>query len=127
MERLCCKACGCDSLLPAQVELRQDDADDLGDLLGERPETTFFTCHVCGDNWLTVKETEAGACTLTFVHQMGTDPQLRRVAQMATPVLLSADAVEDWAYFLGEDEIDEDVWRDQLDERRRILRAACSN
>ena len=42
------------------------------DALGGEHEARFFTCHVCGDNWLSVKQTDFGGdCRITFVHQMG--------------------------------------------------------
>jgi hypothetical protein len=95
--------------------------------LSDDQEARFYTCHVCGDNWLTVRRTEEGACKITFVHQMGLQPLLKRTAVMTTPIVLSEQTVDHWDYFLGEDEVDEDDWRDRLDERRRVLRSICSN
>jgi hypothetical protein len=123
MERLQCKACGSFSMLP--MELQPDDAQEM-DLLDDQ-EARFFTCHVCGDNWLSVREVESGDCRITFVHQMGLQPTLKRIAHMATPVLLNEATVEQWHYFSGDDEVDEDVWMDALGERRRILKSICSN
>ena len=124
MDRLQCKACGSLSMLP--MELEPDEADDV-DALVDDQEARFFTCHVCGDNWLTVRRVEDGDCKITFVHQMGLQPLLKRTAHMTTPVLLSEDTVEHWDYFLGDTEVAEHRWRDTLDERRRVLRSICTN
>ena len=124
MDRLQCKACGSFSMLP--MELEADEADSL-DFLVDEHEARFFTCHVCGDNWLTVRRVEGGDCKITFVHQMGLQPLLKRTAFMSTPVVLTEDTVEHWDYYLGDDEVGEDAWRDTLDERRRVLRSICSN
>ncbi|HLT48211.1 MAG TPA: hypothetical protein VK002_13335 [Rubricoccaceae bacterium] len=123
MERLQCKACGSFSMLP--MELQPDDAEEM-DLLDEQ-EARFFTCHVCGDNWLSVRQVEAGDCRITFVHQMGLQPTLKRIAHLSTPVVVNEDTVEHWDYFCGDDEVDEDEWMDRLGERRRILKSICSN
>ena len=127
MDRLPCKACGAHSLLPMEVQPEAaDELDlDLGSL--DEREAQFFTCHVCGDNWLSVREVQAGDCTLTFVHQMGMRPLLKRVAHMATPVVLQEGTVDHWAYYLGDDEVEEDDWRSRLARRRDVLRAICSN
>jgi hypothetical protein len=93
----------------------------------EAQEAQFFTCHVCGDNWLSVREIVEGDCTITFVHQMGMQPLLKRVAHMSTPVVLSEGTVEHWAYYLGDDPVGEATWRRRLDKRRNVLRAVCSN
>ena len=124
MDRLQCKACGSYSMLP--MELEPDESNDL-DLFVEDQEARFFTCHVCGDNWLTGRQVEDGDCKVTFVHQMGLQPLLKRTAYMSTPVLMTEDSVEHWDYFLGDDEVAETSWRDTLDERRRVLRSICSN
>ncbi|MDX1421334.1 MAG: hypothetical protein R3181_15315 [Rubricoccaceae bacterium] len=123
MERLQCKACGSFSMLP--MELQPDEADEV-DLLDEQ-EARFFTCHVCGDNWLSVREIQSGDCSLTFVHQMGLKPTLKRVAHLATPVVIHEGTVDRWDYFYGDDEVDEAEWMDRLGERRRVLRSICSN
>ena len=124
MDRLQCKACGSFSMLP--MELEPDAADEI-DVLRDEHEARFFTCHVCGDNWLSVRRVEAGDCQITFVHQMGLQPLLKRTAHMTTPVVLTEGTVERWDYFLGDDEVGEHDWRDTLDERRRVLRSICSN
>lgn len=125
MERLLCKACGSESMLPVQID---EEAEEERDVLADEQESRFFTCHVCGDNWLSVKKTGFGGdCRITFVHQMGMQPTLKRVAHLSTPVVVSEHTVEGWDYFLGDDEVEETVWRRQLDQRRTLLRAICTN
>ncbi len=123
MDRLQCKACGSLSMLPMEIEA--DEAEEME--VTDDQEARFYTCHVCGDNWLTVRRVENGECKITFVHQMGLQPVLRRTAVMTTPIVLNEQTVDHWAYYLGEDEVDEDRWLDRLDERRRVLRSICSN
>lgn len=108
------------------MELEPDETEEM-DFLVDEHEARFFTCHVCGDNWLTVRRVEDGDCKITFVHQMGLQPLLKRTAHMSTPVLLNEDTVEQWDYFLGDDEVGESHWRTTLDERRRVLRSICTN
>ncbi len=110
-------------MLPMELEPEETDFDFVVD----EHEARFFTCHVCGDNWLSVRRNEQGDCRVTFVHQMGLQPLLKRTAHMATPVLMTEDAVDRWDYFLGDDEVGEGRWRTLLDERRKILRSICSN
>ena len=107
------------------MELQPEDTEEMG-LLDEQ-EARFYTCHVCGDNWLSVRQQESGDCRLTFVHQMGLQPVLKRIAHMSTPVLLNENTVERWDYFYGEDHVEEDEWLDHLDNRRRVLKSICSN
>ena len=123
MDRLQCKACGSFSMLP--MELQPDDTEEM-DLLDDQ-EARFFTCHVCGDNWLSVRQVESGDCRITFVHQMGLQPTLKRIAHLSTPVVMNEGTVERWDYFCGDDEVAEEEWMDTLDERRRILKSICSN
>ena len=125
MERLQCKACGSFSLLP--MEVQPEDAEDLELGVLDEHEARFFTCHVCGDNWLSVREVQSGDCTITFVHQMGMRPLLKRVAHMETPIVMHEGTVGQWAYFLGDEEVEEDEWRLKLADRRRVLRSVCSN
>ena len=127
MDRLQCKACGSFSMLPMELEPDEADAADLISALTEDHEARFFTCHVCGDNWLTVRRVENGDCKITFVHQMGLQPLLKRTAHMTTPVVLNEDTVEQWEYYLGDDEVAEHRWRDTLEGRRKVLRSICSN
>lgn len=93
---------------------------------GER-ETRFYTCHVCGDNWLSVKETAEQDCTVTFVHQMGMQPELKRIAHMDTPILLGENTVSQWEYFLDNEQIDGTEWHQKLTKRREVLKSICSN
>ena len=46
---------------------------------------------------------------------------------MATPVLMTEDTVEQWDYFMGDDEVGEGEWRGRLDERRKTLCSIASN
>ncbi|MEM1043555.1 MAG: hypothetical protein AAGI91_13110 [Bacteroidota bacterium] len=125
MERLRCKACGSFGMVPLEV----DEAEPAEEhLLGGEQESRFFTCHVCGDNWLSVKKVETeGTCEITFVHQMGMQPTLKRIASMTTSIVLKEDTVDEWNYYLGDDRVDERAWREQLDRRRGVLRAICTN
>lgn len=107
------------------MELEADETTELG-LLDDH-EARFFTCHVCGDNWLSVRRVESGDCQITFVHQMGLQPLLKRTAIMATPVVITEDTVERWDYYMGDDAVEESEWRDVLGERRRILRSISTN
>ena len=125
MERLICKACGSESMIPLEID-EETEEDEL--LLSGEQESRFLTCHVCGDNWLSVKRTElSGNCRITFVHQMGMQPTLKRIAHVSTPVVINEQTVEGWDYFLGDDEVEEGEWRRQLDQRRSLLRAICTN
>ncbi len=126
MERLKCKACGSDAMVPLDVVV---EADELEELLGsEDTESRFFTCHVCGDNWLSVKaEPDNGDCQITFIHQMGMSPILKRVAHMQTHVILKENTVDHWEYFLDDDQVDEDEWYSKLKKRRKTLKSICTN
>ncbi|MEM0963795.1 MAG: hypothetical protein AAGK21_14805 [Bacteroidota bacterium] len=108
------------------MELEADEPDTQ-DLVSDDQEARFYTCHVCGDNWLSIRRVEDGDCKVTFVHQMGLQPLLKRTAYMTTPILMEEGTVERWDYFLGDDEIAEGDWRQTLDERRQVLRSICSN
>ena len=123
MDRLQCKACGSTSMIPMEVD--PGDAHELD--LNEEAEARFFTCHVCGDNWLSVRRQDLHDCQITFVHQMGLQPLLKRVAHMQTPIVLSEANVDRWDYLIGDEAVPEQEWRDELDERRHVLRACCSN
>lgn len=127
MDRLQCKACGSMSMTPLEVEADEEEVRE-DPISMEEEEARFYTCHVCGDNWLTVRRVEPdGACQITFVHQMGLQPTLKRVAYMQTHILTSEESVDRWDYFMGEDSVEEDEWRENLDERRQLLRSICSN
>ena len=126
-EKLTCKTCGCESLRPMQV-MFEDEQEEIEHLLGGEQESRFYSCQVCGDNWLSVKEKTAdGRCTLTFVHQMGTSPVLKRVAHMDNPVIVSDEHVDEWEYYKGDEPIAEDEWQSTLDDRRETLKATCMN
>jgi hypothetical protein len=58
---------------------------------------------------------------------MGMQPLLKRVANVATPVVLNEGTIGRWSYYLGDDEVDERAWRSELDKRRLVLRAICTN
>jgi hypothetical protein len=106
----------------------EDEEEEVEHLLGEEQESRFYSCQVCGDNWLSVKEKTAdGQCTITFVHQMGTSPVLKRVAHMDNPVVVSDDHVEEWEYYKGDELVAEAEWQNILDDRRETLKATCVN
>ncbi|GIV59233.1 MAG: hypothetical protein KatS3mg043_0322 [Rhodothermaceae bacterium] len=124
MEKLICKTCASESMIPVEVQVEGDDLI----LDGGQQESYFYTCHVCGDNWLSIKETAGdGSCQITFIHQMGMSPLLKRVARVEDPYLAVEEAGSHWSYFMGDDEISEEVWREKLSRRRRILKSICTN
>jgi hypothetical protein len=114
-------------MVPMDVVVEQDDVQEEPKLLGEDQESRFYTCHVCGDNWLSVKETRRDNCKITFVHQMGMSPELKRIAHMGTPVVANDDTVDKWEYYLDDERIDSDSWHEKLVKRRKVLRSICSN
>lgn len=127
MNKMKCKTCGCESLTPMQVVI-DDQSDEMDELLGDEQESRFYSCQVCGDNWLSVKEKSAdGECTITFVHQMGTSPVLKRVAHMNNPLVVNEDTVDEWEYFLGDEPVGKDEWHDTLSDRRDVLKSVCMN
>lgn len=123
MEKLQCKACGSYSMVPMDVVVDEDESS----LIGEEQESRFYTCHVCGDNWLSVKETRRGDCKITFVHQMGMSPELKRIAHMDTHIVVNDDTIDRWEYFLDDEEIGPDAWHEKLVSRRKVLKSICSN
>lgn len=126
-EKLTCKTCGCESLRPMQVVL-EEEQDEIQDLLGGEQESRFYSCQVCGDNWLSVREKTAdGDCTVTFVHQMGTSPVLKRVAHMDNPLFVSDENVDEWRYYKGDEPVAEEEWYNTLDDRRDTLKSTCMN
>lgn len=158
MELLVCKACGSSAIIPMDVEVRdvdldtgeftESDVDEEDEELGEAPglesdvdvdaadltgdevdqESRFYSCHVCGDNWLAVKEREPeGSCLVTFIHQMGMAPVLKRIAHMQTHIVISDSTVDNWEYYIGDKRIDESVWLEKLSSRRKVLKSVCSN
>ena len=112
-------------MVPVEIDTEMEDEGPLP--FSDEQESRFFTCHVCGDNWLSVKQVEQGDCQITFVHQMGMQPLLKRTAHVATPIVLNEGTVGAWSYYLGDDEIEESQWRRLLDKRRLILRSICTN
>ena len=126
MEYMQCKACGSFSMVPMDVELPSEEIEEIDENADQ--ESRFYTCQVCGDNWLSIKvEDDVGDCEITFIHQMGIQPVLKRIAHMSTRIVLKEDTVEQWEYFLGEDEVGETDWHQQLEERRQMLKSICSN
>jgi hypothetical protein len=110
-------------MVPVEVAVESDNKEQYVE-----EESRFFTCHVCGDNWLSVRQIDTeGTCQLTFVHQMGVAPVLKRIAHMQTHIVMGEQTVDYWEYFLDEDVVEEDDWLDQLAERRRTLKAICTN
>ena len=105
-----------------------DDDDAPADLAGDDQDSRFYSCQVCGDNWLSVKETtKNGECTITYVHQMGTSPVLKRVAHMSNQLIVNDENVDEWEYFKGEEPVEEDEWQDLLSSRRDTLKSTCVN
>ena len=123
MDFLRCKACGSEAVLPLDVSAENGEG-----AFEDADEAHFYTCQVCGDNWLSIKRNPLGGdCELTFVHQTNVEPLLRRTATMSNAVVMTERSVDHWSYFLGDDEVEETDWRAQLVERRRLLKAACTN
>lgn len=126
MDRLTCKACGTESVVPMDVII--ENTEDLDELLGSDHESEFYSCHVCGDNWLTIREVEtAGEYRITFVHQMGMAPTLKRIAHIDVPTPVLDSERESWEYFLDDEEVEEGTWREKLTNRRKILKSICTN
>ena len=125
MEKLHCKACGSYSMVPMDVVVEEDAEEP--DPSNEDQESRFYTCHVCGDNWLSVKETHRGDCKITFVHQMGMSPELKRIAHVDTPVVVNDDTVDHWEYYVDDEQIGPDAWHEKLVSRRKVLKSICSN
>ncbi|MCH8246475.1 MAG: hypothetical protein IH951_08715 [Bacteroidetes bacterium] len=122
MERLKCKACKCYSMVPMEVSLEAEEIED------PNADSKFYTCHVCGDNWLSVREDEdTGESRVTFVHQMGMSPVLKRVAHLQKHVVLKETTVEKWDYYFDDEEIEEKRWQEKLNNRRKILKSICTN
>ncbi len=103
--------------------------DDPGHELADgEQESRFYSCHVCGDNWLAVKEHESeGACLVTFIHQMGMAPVLKRVAHMQTHIVINESTVDNWEYYLDDEIVDESDWTETLNSRRQVLKSVCTN
>lgn len=148
MDFLKCKACGSFGMVPLDVRLldADDDSTDAPDVrdylrdsdpddphdpdLDKNPdeESRFYSCHVCGDNWLSIRRREDdGNNKVTFIHQMGVQPILRRVAYVQTDIVVNEGTVDYWEYFLDDDEVAEGEWMDKLADRRKVLKAICTN
>ena len=147
MEFLKCKACGSYGMIPMDVTLFEENSDDgesvelrgriTSDLSSpedggsdsdNEEESRFYSCHVCGDNWLSIRKTDTeGDCEVTFIHQMGVQPILRRVAHIEPQPVVNEEAVRHWEYFLDETEVEEGEWLGRLADRRKVLKAICSN
>lgn len=125
MEKLQCKACGSYSMIPMDVVVDATEVEE--EITGDEQESRFYTCHVCGDNWLSVKETRKDDCKITFVHQMGMTPELKRIAHMETPIVIADTTINHWEYYLDDEEIAEDAWHEKLTSRRKVLKSICSN
>ena len=105
-----------------EVSLEAEEIED------PNADSKFYTCHVCGDNWLSVREDEAtGESRVTFVHQMGMSPVLKRVAHLQKHVVLKETTVEKWDYYFDDEEIEEKQWQEKLNNRRKILKSICTN
>jgi len=110
-----------------QVVFEDEEKENLNLQEGEQ-ESRFCSCQVCGDNWLSVKEKESGGeCTITFIHQMGTSPILKRVAHMTNSIVVSDESVDGWEYFKGDELVNESEWRETLSDRQETLKATCMN
>ncbi|MEM8599837.1 MAG: hypothetical protein AAGF99_07950 [Bacteroidota bacterium] len=108
------------------MDVEEIEIDD--EVLDADPDARFYSCHVCGDNWLAVRTTPPAKARaiVTFIHQMGLTPTLKRIAYLH-PRLNAHDEVERWVYFRDDDEIDEAEWTAHLLRRRRTLRSICTN
>jgi hypothetical protein len=107
--------------------LEADESALAESLTNGEQESRFYSCHVCGDNWLAVKEQETEGCQVTFIHQMGMAPVLKRVAHMQTHIVINESTVENWKYYLDDEMIDETAWLAKLNDRRQVLKSVCSN
>ena len=122
MERLKCKACGCFGMMPVDVIIEDEEQT------GEEPESRFYSCHVCGDNWLSLKEeARVEGAQITFIHQMNVEPVLKRVALLSQTEGLPEQVTGGWSYYLGDEEIAAADWHDTLTSRRQVLKSICTN
>ena len=112
---------------PGEDNLEADESALAESLTNGEQESRFYSCHVCGDNWLAVKEQEIEGCQVTFIHQMGMAPVLKRVAHMQTHIVINESTVENWKYYLDDEMIDEVAWLAKLNDRRQVLKSVCSN
>jgi hypothetical protein len=111
-------------MMPMEVAVE----DNGKSLLDAEQESRFYTCHVCGDNWLSVKEMDdQGQCKITFIHQMGMAPILKRVAHMQNQVLITETSIDLWEYYVDDVETEEGAWHSKLNNRRKVLKSICTN
>ncbi len=109
-----------------EIESEDVSGDDGGD--GDGEQSRFYSCHVCGDNWLSIRRfDDLGQSKVTFIHQMGVEPILRRIAHLQAELVLNDRTVDRWEYYLDDDEVAEGEWLDRLEDRRKVLKAICSN
>ena len=135
MEFLKCKACGSIGMVPMDVGLLDEDGPFKGTEIhdiesdGDKDEDSrFYSCHVCGDNWLSIRRRDDyGQSKVTFIHQMGVEPVLRRIAHLQAEFVVNDRSVDHWEYYLDDDEVAEGEWMDKLEDRRKVLKAICSN
>ena len=105
----------------AEIHDREDDG-------GKDENSRFYSCHVCGDNWLSIRRSDDyGQSKVTFIHQMGVEPILRRIAHLQAEFVVNDRSVDHWEYYLDDDEVGEGEWMNRLEDRRKVLKAICSN
>lgn len=116
-------------MIPLDVIVEGDELFDFTG--GTEQESRFYTCHVCGDNWLSIREDDAeGQSRVMLIHQMGMTPILKRIAQVDGD---HQEELDDrgrnafWEYFVGDDEVPRDEWEETLVERRTLLKSICTN
>ena len=126
MEKLQCKACGCFGMIPMEVLGDRDFGKGVLNPAAQQ-DSRFYTCHVCGDNWLSVREVSRGDSRITFVHQMGMSPELKRIAYLEAPFTAQEVTVDHWEYYLGDEAVTEEAWHEKLVSRRKVLKSICSN
>lgn len=108
------------------VEVVVENRDPVSEMMANEQESEFYACQVCGDNRLSIKESDtSGDLKITLIYQMGMSPTLKRIARAGQGTGAAADSL--WSYFADEEEIGEASWQIQLDRRREILRSICSN
>jgi hypothetical protein len=124
MDRFKCRTCGMESMVNIEVEVEEGlDAPPLED---STQDSEFVSCHVCGDNWLSIRELGVHRVRMTFLHQMGMSPLLKCVGHIV-PGDTFDDDDEEWEFFVDDEVVDEDAWEGLLAERREVLRSVCSN
>lgn len=108
------------------IEVEVEEGLDGPPLEGATQDSEFVSCHVCGDNWLSIRELGLHRVRMTFLHQMGTSPLLKCVGHII-PGATFDDDDEEWEFFVDDEVVDEDAWEGLLAERREVLRSVCSN